>query len=82
MEKFHGSPKLPKYDAKQCTEVRFTNLLSGEFTTMAVINPLERKLAKRTSVQWAKAWVKTQNDKRSIKFEETTCKTPGEIRVY
>jgi hypothetical protein len=26
--------------------------LSGEFTTMAVINPPERKLAKRTSVNW------------------------------
>ena len=27
-------------------EVRFASLLSGEFTTMAVINPLEKKLAK------------------------------------
>jgi hypothetical protein len=35
----------------QCTEVRFASLLSGGFTTMAVINPPERKLAKRTSVQ-------------------------------
>ena len=35
----------------QYTEVRFASLLSGGFTTMAIINPPERKLAKRTSVQ-------------------------------
>ena len=35
----------------QCTKVRFASLLSGGFTTMTVINPPERKLAKRTSVQ-------------------------------
>ena len=29
----------------QCTEVRFASWLSGGFTTMAVINPPERKLA-------------------------------------
>ena len=29
----------------QCTEVRFDSFLSGGFTTMAVINPPERKLA-------------------------------------
>ena len=34
----------------QCTEVRFASLLSGGLTTMAVINPPERKMAKRTSV--------------------------------
>ena len=34
-----------------CTEVCFASFLSGGFTTMAVINPPERKLAKRTSVQ-------------------------------
>ena len=33
-----------------CTEVRFASFLSGGFTTMAVINPPEKKLAKRTSV--------------------------------
>ena len=32
------------------TEVRFASLLSGGYTTMTVINLLERKLAKRTSV--------------------------------
>ena len=33
------------------TEVNFASFLSGGFTTMAIINPPERKLAKRTSVQ-------------------------------
>ena len=32
--------------------MRFTSFLSGGFTTMAVINPLERKLAKRTTVHY------------------------------
>jgi hypothetical protein len=32
------------------TEVSFASLLSGGFTYMAVINPPERKLPKRTSV--------------------------------
>ena len=35
-----------------CTEVRFASFFSGGFITMAVTNPPERKLAKRTSVQW------------------------------
>ena len=35
----------------QCTEVRFASLLSGRFSTMAVINPPKKKLANRTSVQ-------------------------------
>ena len=35
---------------RQCTEVRFASFLSGGFTTMPVINPPERKRAKRTSV--------------------------------
>ena len=33
-----------------CTEVRFASFLSGGFTTMAVINQPERKLAKGISV--------------------------------
>ena len=37
-----------------CTEVRFASFLSGGFTTMAVINPPERKLAKRISVKCMK----------------------------
>jgi hypothetical protein len=35
----------------QCTEVRFASFLSGGFITAIVVNPPERKLAKRTSVQ-------------------------------
>ena len=38
------------YPIAQCSAQRCI-FLSGEFTTMAVINPLEKKLAKRTSVQ-------------------------------
>ena len=40
-------PKLSSH----CTEVRFASFFSGKYTTMAVINTPERKLAKRTSVQ-------------------------------
>ena len=32
------------------TEVRFASFLSGGFSTMPVINPLERKVETRTSV--------------------------------
>ena len=38
----------------QCTELRFASFLSGGFITAIVVNPPERKLAKRTSVQWLK----------------------------
>jgi RNA polymerase subunit RPABC4/transcription elongation factor Spt4 len=37
--------------AWQCTEVPITSFLCGWFITAIVVNPLERKLAKRTSVQ-------------------------------
>ena len=40
---------LPLY----CREVRFASFLSGGFITAIVVNPLERKLAKRTSVYWS-----------------------------
>ena len=35
----------------QCTEVHFVSFLSGRFTSMAVINPPENKLANCISVQ-------------------------------
>ena len=35
---------------RKCTEVRFASFLSGGFITAIVVNPPERKLAKRTSV--------------------------------
>ena len=44
-------------NAQQCTEVSFASFLSGEFTTMSVINPTERKLAKRSTVQWSNSCV-------------------------
>ena len=37
--------------AVQCTEVRFDSLLSGGFTIMTVINPLDWKLANHAFVQ-------------------------------
>ena len=36
----------------QCTEVHFAHFLSGGFITGIVVNPPERRLAKRTSVHW------------------------------
>jgi hypothetical protein len=36
---------------QQRTEVRFASFFSGGFTTMVVMNPPEKKLEKRTSVQ-------------------------------
>ena len=38
----------------QCTEVRFASFLSGGFITAIVVNPPEKKVAKRTSVHCAK----------------------------
>ena len=59
-----------------CTEVRFACFFSGVFTTMAVINPPERKLVKRTSVhclycisQDLLALVKASKDKVDSKVE-------------
>ena len=48
-----GSWSFLKHKSRdnQFTEVRFASLLSGGFTTMAVINPPEKKLANSTSVQ-------------------------------
>ena len=42
---------LHTFQTMQCTEVRFASFLTGGFTTMAVLNPPERKLSKRTSMQ-------------------------------
>ena len=35
-----------------CTQLRFASLLSGGFTTLALIDPLEKKLANCISVNW------------------------------
>ena len=45
----------------QCTDVRFASLLSGGFITAIVVNPPERKLAKRTSVQCMEIFSFVQN---------------------
>ena len=37
-----------------CTEMRFASFLSGGFITAITVNPPERKLAKRTSVDWSR----------------------------
>ena len=50
------------------TEVRFASFLSGGFTTVAVINPPERKLAKRTSVDRSTARDFMVNGGASIGF--------------
>ena len=39
-----------------CKEVPFASFLSGGFITAIVVNPLERKLSKRTSVHLSKDW--------------------------
>ena len=41
--------KIQKWKRSE-TQVRFANFLSSGFTSMALINPPERKLAKCTSV--------------------------------
>ena len=50
VNRFCSATSLNTQVSTHCTEVRFASFLSGGFTTMAVINPPERKLAKRTYV--------------------------------
>ena len=45
-----GKMNTGKWFSEHCTQVHFVSFFSGRFTTMTVINPPERKLAKRTSV--------------------------------
>ena len=40
-----------------CKEVRFASFFSGEFITVIVVNPPERKLAKRISVALPEWWL-------------------------
>ena len=42
--------KMEFVSPRHCTEMHFANFLSSGFSTMAVMNPPESKLAKRTSV--------------------------------
>ena len=50
---FNWKKQIMKYYIEYIgiTEVRFASFLSGGFITAKVVNPPERKLAKRTSVQ-------------------------------
>ena len=45
-------PVCGKNRSSNCTEVRFASFFSGEFTTMVVMNSPEKKLEKRTSLNW------------------------------
>ena len=58
-----------------CTEVRIASFLSGGFTTMTVINPPEKKLAKRTYVHWSKLLCKRFTLWPS-KYSEVSIKRP------
>ena len=44
-------PQITRFQSARCTDVRFASFLCGEFITAIVVNPPERKLAKRTSVR-------------------------------
>lgn len=51
ISRFFGTCNVNKLSKiSRCTEVRFVSLLSGGFTTVAVINQLESKMEKRTYV--------------------------------
>ena len=54
---FNQSPDIfdHQFCRSQCTEVGFASFFSDWFNTAKVVNPPERKLAKRTSVQCAVA---------------------------
>ena len=55
--------KLTKLVWPHFTEVRFASFLSGGFTTMAVINPPDCKLANQTSVKWRQRTTRQQDKK-------------------
>ena len=52
VEKFWFEKSGVEMSFNLCTEVRFVRFLSGGFTTMAVINPPDWKLANHTSVRF------------------------------
>ena len=49
---FSNNLTIQSYQSVQCTKMRFASFFSGGFITAIVVNPPERKLEKRTSVQW------------------------------
>ena len=50
--RYISTKTYPFWTAAQCTDVHFASFHSSVFTTITVINPPERKLAKRISVRW------------------------------
>ena len=58
-----------------CTEVRFASFLFSGFTTMAVINSPENRLAKCTFVHWSLWKNKTENITPKQKRVETLVKS-------
>ena len=46
----------------------FASFLSGGFTTMAVMNPLEKKLEKRTPMQWSKFYLNARSVTLILKY--------------
>ena len=52
--KYNFWDELHLFPRPHCTEVRFASFFSSGFITAIVGNPPERRLAKRTSVQWGK----------------------------
>ena len=69
-----------KQQTPQCTEVRFASFLSGGFTTMTVINPLERKLAKHISQQYVSVDQRAGRNLNgfSFRFFEIFCKVSNQ----
>ena len=59
----------------KCTEVRFGSFLSGGLITAIVVNPPEKKLAKRTSVQCAVAVWSVASRRSKISMSMSSRKT-------
>ena len=56
------SPRVNNHCTVHFTEMRFASFLSGAFITAIVVNPPEKKLAKRTSVHLCKCALRTHKD--------------------
>ena len=49
---------------RNCTEVRFASFFSGGFISVIVVNPPERRLAKRTFVDWINSNAMQQSNRQ------------------
>jgi hypothetical protein len=67
-QKMNFGKILVKLDIAQCTEMRFASFLSGVFTSMAVINPPESKLAKCSDLDGS---VLSKNQNRQLLILQT-----------